>query len=156
MPSFRFRAAAFSCPWGSLRAMFCSLLHSSVAASKEGGSTHLHLFYFLLVLFRLIMREARTSFSSSPTLVRVSHGGKSPFRFSVLVRLCRKGGYNKGKSQGQPIRFGKSILQGISTRAAPAPSNKGSSSLDAPNGLPGSRLASIHQVVSEPGSSTHP
>ncbi|WVY93438.1 hypothetical protein V8G54_032526, partial [Vigna mungo] len=57
-------------------------------------------FSFLLVSFRLIVREARTSFSSSPSLVCVSHGGKTPFRFLVLVRFCRKGGdfNNLGKS----------------------------------------------------------
>ncbi|WVY89709.1 hypothetical protein V8G54_035223 [Vigna mungo] len=49
-------------------------------------------FSFLLVSFRLAVREARTSFSSSPTLVHVSHGEKTPFRFSMLVRLCKKGG----------------------------------------------------------------
>ncbi|KOM47818.1 hypothetical protein LR48_Vigan07g152200 [Vigna angularis] len=34
-------------------------------------------------------------------------------------------GYNKGKSHGQAIGLGKSILQGISTRAALAPPNRG-------------------------------
>ncbi|KOM47747.1 hypothetical protein LR48_Vigan07g145100 [Vigna angularis] len=65
-------------------------------------------------------------------------------------------GYNKDKNHGQPIKFGKSTLQGISTRAAQAPLDKGGSSADAPNRLSSSRALQRPQIGGPPAPAKQP